>query len=606
MATKETKPAKASAITEASTITETAHLVPWDRFVPNKWNKRHFAKDGMQDPRVLNLVGSLERTGGNSQAVLARPLADGTLEIVYGECRVRATKLSSTTPDANAHWRNGNQAVNLVKVVIRDMTDEEVFQLMLDENKARTSLHPLEEADTLLAYIEEKGWTVDQAATEMGISRQTAARRMQLAKLTDKWKAAMENPEHPASKWSVAHFERIAALPTLQQDKVFASFWTGYGNERHALMTLEELRRNLSSQFNTLDSVPWKLDDDTFKGCPACNVCQMRSGVNPDLFDAADFGEKEGKAKASDRCLNASCYNLKLDEALARKLPAYREKYPGLVLLTDYNSDLKATPFASEKVVKSDYSMTGAKKSDPGAFPCLILRGSGRGTIQWKKKYSYDSSGGGSTAGKVPGQPKSLAMRRAELGKARRKLVYSYLIEDVQNWLTKGPLPTMTCGSLAFVHAFGTHQNGVSTYNHEIDNIWRFAEKLGAIKDDELTEHLVISALQNVITRFRAQINGNTLSEDTYKKELPGFCQIFDLSAKEYEARAAEQRPEPKGWTNLNADGTPKAVKLVTSKTKADQDTELVKAPRAKGKTAKAKPAPSMSEDEGEEEYVDE
>jgi len=125
---------------------ETVVYVPVDLIDPNPWNKNE-----MSDRMMVALVKNFERIG-NVQTVLLRPKADGRFEIVDGEHRWRASRMTGK---------------KTVPAFIRDLTDAEAKAETLALNKIHGETNAVDEA-RLIAELEEEGITAGEMVSFSG------------------------------------------------------------------------------------------------------------------------------------------------------------------------------------------------------------------------------------------------------------------------------------------------------------------------------------------------------------------------------------------------------------------------------------------------------
>ncbi|MGB3203491.1 MAG: ParB/RepB/Spo0J family partition protein [Crinalium sp.] len=93
------------------------------------------------DPQALEELAESIKQHGLLQPLLVRPLKSGGYELVAGERRYRsATKVGLTE----------------VPVVVRELSDEQAWQLALIENLQREDLNPIEETEAVLALLSIK------------------------------------------------------------------------------------------------------------------------------------------------------------------------------------------------------------------------------------------------------------------------------------------------------------------------------------------------------------------------------------------------------------------------------------------------------------------
>ncbi|WP_199339827.1 ParB/RepB/Spo0J family partition protein [Nostoc sp. FACHB-892] len=103
-----------------------------DIVLPQHQPRRYF------DPQALKELVSSVKQHGILQPLLVRPLAGGKYELVAGERRYRA----------------GLEAeLEVVPVVVRELSDDQAFQLALIENLQREDLNPVEETEGILHLL---------------------------------------------------------------------------------------------------------------------------------------------------------------------------------------------------------------------------------------------------------------------------------------------------------------------------------------------------------------------------------------------------------------------------------------------------------------------
>jgi ParB family chromosome partitioning protein len=141
-----------------------------DRIVPNPRQPRQAL-----DPEALQeLATSIEEQG------LVQPLVvtevDGGYQILVGERRWRAAQLAG---------------LEMVPVVIREATPQQMVELALVENLQREDLNPLETATAYQQLVEEFGMTQQEVADKVGKNRVTVTNTLRLLKLPEEVKRAL-------------------------------------------------------------------------------------------------------------------------------------------------------------------------------------------------------------------------------------------------------------------------------------------------------------------------------------------------------------------------------------------------------------------------------
>lgn len=137
--------------------------VPITQIEPNQFQPRsHFDEEAL-----AGLTASI-RELGVLQPILVRRIASDRYELVAGERRWRAAK------------RAGLQ---LMPVIVREVTDALSLQQALVENLHRDDLNPLEEAAAYQQLVEDFGLTQEEVAQRVGKSRSAVANLLRLFQL---------------------------------------------------------------------------------------------------------------------------------------------------------------------------------------------------------------------------------------------------------------------------------------------------------------------------------------------------------------------------------------------------------------------------------------
>ncbi|MFS0519981.1 ParB/RepB/Spo0J family partition protein [Nostoc sp. UIC 10607] len=113
-----------------------AQSMPLDQIVlPPNQPRRYF------DPEALKQLTESIKQHGILQPLLVRPLGSGKYEVVAGERR----------------YRSGIEAkLEAAPVVVRELSDDQAFQLALIENLLREDLNPVEETEGILQLLSLK------------------------------------------------------------------------------------------------------------------------------------------------------------------------------------------------------------------------------------------------------------------------------------------------------------------------------------------------------------------------------------------------------------------------------------------------------------------
>jgi ParB family transcriptional regulator, chromosome partitioning protein len=137
--------------------------VPISQIEPNRYQPRSY----FDEESLAGLTASI-RELGVLQPILVRKVGTDRYELVAGERRWRAAK------------RAGLQ---VIPIVMREITDELSLQHALVENLHRENLNPLEEAAGYQQLIEDFNLTQEEVAQRVGKSRSAVANLLRLFQL---------------------------------------------------------------------------------------------------------------------------------------------------------------------------------------------------------------------------------------------------------------------------------------------------------------------------------------------------------------------------------------------------------------------------------------
>lgn len=119
-------------------------------------------------PEALTQLADSIKEHGVLQPLVVRPRPNGLYQIVAGERRWRAARAAGLSE---------------VPVVVRELTDEEAYEIALVENLVRADLNPIEEAQGYKTLIERFDMTQEKAAERVGRSRSAIANSLRLLTL---------------------------------------------------------------------------------------------------------------------------------------------------------------------------------------------------------------------------------------------------------------------------------------------------------------------------------------------------------------------------------------------------------------------------------------
>lgn len=205
-------------------------------------------------------------------------------EIVYGHRRWEGSKLAG---------------LDDIPAIIRELTDDQVFEMQLIENIHREDMHPIDEADGFKRLIEH-GRDVKYIAEHIGRSTDYVVQRLQLCSLGKEVRAAYD-----AEEITLTVAVLLARIPGKLQAEAL-ELVEGDPKFGHAPMTAAQAKKELEANYLLrLDQAPFDITDAKLvEKAGACNACPKRTGNQMELYpDAA----------GPDLCTDPICHKGKVD-----------------------------------------------------------------------------------------------------------------------------------------------------------------------------------------------------------------------------------------------------------------------------------------------------
>lgn len=142
------------------------------RIFPHPDNPRkHFDADKLQElAESIKACGIVQPIVVVERAVKTGSATEVRYQLVAGERRWRAAKLAG---------------LETVPAVVRDLTEQQVMEVMLLENLQREDLNAIEEAKAYGRLIAESGWTQEELGGKIGKSQGYIANRLRLLDLPE-------------------------------------------------------------------------------------------------------------------------------------------------------------------------------------------------------------------------------------------------------------------------------------------------------------------------------------------------------------------------------------------------------------------------------------
>jgi len=238
---------------------------------PNKFNFRQDFKGSEFDEMVESV-----RIKGVIQPILVRP-ASGKVkyEIVFGERRYRAAKAASKK-------KGGKKTI---PAIIRELSDDEAFDLMVIENLRREDLSEFEEARGFKAYLDKHGQdALPFLADRNGIKPSYIRRRV----------SVMALPQAVLDAWGEGEiaYGYLEQLTRLVDEKEILGYLDEILNG-YSIDSIRDLKRQIDNQAFKMECALFDLKK------AGCAACPSNSDVQFKLFEI--------DAEAS-KCVKPGCF----------------------------------------------------------------------------------------------------------------------------------------------------------------------------------------------------------------------------------------------------------------------------------------------------------
>ncbi|HFK5512611.1 TPA: ParB/RepB/Spo0J family partition protein [Elizabethkingia anophelis] len=201
---------------------------------------------------------------GVLQPIIVRihPTTNKKYEIVCGERRFRASKIA------------GKKSI---PVSIRDIDDDQVFEIQIIENLERKDVHPMDEAIAFKKMLDSGKYTIEDISAKVAKPLTFVSQRLKLNDLIVELKEDFIKGE-----FGVSHAILLARVNEEKQKEIFedskAQWSDGYG-------TIKELKRELDDENNNLDNAYFDIsDNELYKEAGTCLSCLKCSKANSVLF----------------------------------------------------------------------------------------------------------------------------------------------------------------------------------------------------------------------------------------------------------------------------------------------------------------------------------
>lgn len=238
------------------------------------------------DPKTINELAESIKQKGILEPLLVRRNSDG-YELVCGERRWRAADIAN---------------LEIVPVIVKDLSDAEVLDIQIHENLHREDVHPLDEALGYKYLMDTVGLTITDLALKVGKSESFVHQRLKLNELCEEVQTDFLEGFLP-----IGHAMEIAKYSTEKQAEILKHCVYHWGQKDHGVYPLDTVKNNIDNRIHlNLAKAPFSLKSTELRPDGlACVTCPKRTGAHPTLFQIED-----GK-KQVDNCLDKECFNTK-------------------------------------------------------------------------------------------------------------------------------------------------------------------------------------------------------------------------------------------------------------------------------------------------------
>lgn len=296
----------------------------------------------------LNELAESIKEHGVLQPIIARihPEDSKKYEVVCGERRFRASKLAKQ---------------KTIPASIRELDDDQVFELQIIENLERKDVHPMDEAIAFARMIESGKYSMEDIAAKVAKTTTFVAQRLKLNDLIPELKE-----DFLAGEFGIGHAVLLSRVTDEKQKEIFEDSkdrWEpGYGTVKNLKEELEDDDLDLSKAFFDLE------DETLYVFAGACTSCPKNSRANPVLFPEYE----------ENICFDKKCYETKTEVSKRKALTEVIQGNPGLLFCSHWpDSETKMLiPFIEtfgKKVLTGYNSYNHSDESNQRAFRAFDL-----------------------------------------------------------------------------------------------------------------------------------------------------------------------------------------------------------------------------------------
>jgi ParB/RepB/Spo0J family partition protein len=410
--------------------------------------------DPNQPRRLFDDLGMRELTEsikeqGVLQPIIVRTNGNGW-RLVAGERRLRAA-LAAGLPE--------------IPAMIRQLTDEEAFEVQITENLQRKDIHPMEEASAFQALLKKHAdYSIKELVTRFAKSAIYVTQRLSFNNLIPEFQK-----EFYEGRFLTGHAVLLSRLT--KDDQYLLRKNIGKDDFGSVADLNDEIDNHIT---NLLSKASFKMDDaNLYPAAGACTNCPKRSGGNHLLFP---------DVKDKDRCFDKKCYDRKTELDFTFRLKDIIETRPEILLIQSEHRDSNKTAVAlaktmNVKVLKEGtdfqgYDYGGYKKKAQGFW----INGWDQGrikTIYLKGTAAIDKNGKKSSAPEKPAKEQIADIQKREARNKELDLekIHKATLEVLEK------LPSMKLANTELTQA----DRGIMIYMLLHAGDYRFNDQLGKL-----------------------------------------------------------------------------------------------------------------------------
>ncbi|KAB1185711.1 hypothetical protein C5F64_12405 [Photobacterium damselae subsp. damselae] len=288
----------------------------------------------------LSIGGNHRRNDSRSKEFVDSIKAKGVLQSLT----VRPNPLNKNRLELCAGYGRRNAAIQLgitdVPVVVFHYSDKEALEAQLAENKQRSDISIVDEADLAQSYYSLTNGDLKQAALTLGVSEAVFRDRLQLKRCTEEVLNALADPSNPLT---AGHALVLSTFEDKMQNVTLDAIV-----KDPQTYTVKELKLRASKRLLPLSNAPFDKTE--------CSTCIHNTGEQLSIMAFCDDGASDQK------CSNPTCFDKKAKGWVAtERKAAIQEKY-GKTILWDVK------PESDRVEVKAD--AVGEKQYQNGCLNC--------------------------------------------------------------------------------------------------------------------------------------------------------------------------------------------------------------------------------------------